>query len=114
MVSFLKRWKKLLIFVLVGVALFKGIHWWESRGQGFRLYKIESHLPYDPRWDVTFSPEDLTQAKEALNQPYAYLGHGFQCYAFQSQDGKYVLKFFRHQRLRLPEIVLSLPGSASL
>jgi hypothetical protein len=37
-----------------------------------------------------------------LQQPFYYLGHGFQCYAFVSQDGKYVLKFFRHQRLRPP------------
>lgn len=110
MKSFFNRYKKFAIVLCVLFFLFKGIHWWEGRGQGFRLYKIQSNLPYDPRWDTAYSPEEIAFAKEALNQPYEYLGHGFQCYAFQSKDGKYVLKFFRHQRLRLPQFVLSLPS----
>src|SRR5262249_40401492 len=38
-----------------------------------------------------------------------YLGRGFQCYAFLSQDGNYVLKFLRHQRLREPAAFDFLP-----
>jgi hypothetical protein len=41
-------------------------------------------------------------AKEALTQPYFYLGKGRQCYVFVSQDGKTVVKFFNHKYLKLP------------
>ena len=102
--------KYIAILIVVPCLLFKAVQRWESRGQGFRPYKIRSDLPYDPRWDIVCSDEDMASAKVALSQPYKYLGHGFQCYAFESQDGKYVLKFFRHQRLRLPEFVLALPS----
>ena len=47
--------------------------------------------------------------KRIVGQPFTYLGKGFQCYAFESMDKQYVLKFFRHQRLRLPDFVASLP-----
>jgi hypothetical protein len=108
--SYLNRLKYIAVLVLVPFVLFKAVQWWEGRGQGFRLYKIHSNLPYDSRWDIAYSDEDLALTKQVLSQPYHYLGHGFQCYAFESQDGKYVLKFFRHQRLRLPKFVLAMPS----
>jgi hypothetical protein len=91
-------------------ALFQAIHWWEGRGAGFRLYKIQSSPAFDERWETSMTDEDLQEARAALAQPYHYLGHGFQVYAFSSADDKYVLKFFRHQRLRLPEFVMSIPS----
>lgn len=33
-----------------------------------------------------------------LNQRFSYLGKGGQCYAFVSEDGQYVIKFFRKHR----------------
>jgi len=99
----------LFVIVLV-LGAGRGVHWWESRGQGFRLHKIQSSPPYDDRWDVSYTEHDLEQAKAALDQPYHYLGHGFQCYAFESKDKKYVLKFFRHQRLRLPKVIAAMPS----
>ena len=109
-----RRWtsivKMMFIICLVGFGSFRAIHWWDGRGAGFRLYKIQSTPVFDERWEVSYSPEDLKVAQEALAQPYHYLGHGFQVYAFMSDDGKYVLKFFRHQRLRLPDFVTSLPS----
>jgi hypothetical protein len=109
-----RRWmskaKFVLLICLVGFGTFRAIHWWEGRGAGFRLYKIQSTPVFDDRWDVAYSQEDLDCAKGALSQTYSYLGHGFQVYAFLSDDGQYVLKFFRHQRLRLPDFVTSLPS----
>lgn len=107
MARFLKR---LFLVVVLGFGLFHAIHWWEGRGAGFRLYKIQSTPPFDERWEVVYTPDDLELAKKALAQPFRYLGHGFQVYAFMSQDGQYVLKFFRHQRLRLPEMVMAIPS----
>ncbi len=110
--------KRFFTFSIVRIALvvlaltlgWKAIRWWDGRGEGFRLHKIQSQVPYDPRWDLKWSPEEVEQARAALSQPFFYLGHGFQCYAFSSLDGKYVLKFFRYQRLRLPEFVMGMPS----
>jgi len=102
--------KKTVVFILCVLTLVKVLHWWDSRGEGFRLHKIQSTPAYDPRWDVEYSAADLAEAKKALDQTYHYLGHGFQVYAFESSDGKYVLKFFRHQRLRLPNILMAMPS----
>ena len=99
-----------VLFCLLAFGLFRTVHWWEGRGAGFRLYKIQSTPLFDDRWEIACSSEDLELARGALQQPYRYLGHGFQVYAFLSDDGQYVLKFFRHQRLRLPEFVASLPS----
>ena len=96
--------------IILSLCALKGWQRWDSRGEGFRLYKIQSSPSYDPRWETSFSSLELDEAKEALNQPYRYLAHGFQCYAFVSQDDKYVLKFFRHQRLRLPRLIMTIPS----
>ena len=105
--------KKVVRYLLVaaaGFSLYEAIHLWEGRGQGFRLYKIQSTPAYDDRWDISYTEDDLEKARKALSQPYHYLAHGFQVYAFCSEDGNYILKFFRHQRLRLPEFVMSVPS----
>lgn len=110
--SFFTSRRALRIILVIG-ALFGSlelIHLWEGRGQGFRLYKIQSTPAYDERWDISYTDEDLQQARKALSQPYHYLAHGFQVYAFCSEDGQYILKFFRHQRLRLPDFVMALPS----
>lgn len=105
-----RRWIRIGCVLLTGFLIFKAIHLWDSRGQGFRLYKIQSKPPYDERWDIAYTEEDLKTARDALSQPYHFLAHGFQVYAFISEDGKYILKFFRHQRLRLPNFVMRFPS----
>ncbi len=42
------------------------------------------------------------EAGRALAQPYHYLGKGRQSFAFASEDGKWVIKFFNHKYYRLP------------
>jgi hypothetical protein len=75
---------------------------YERRTDGFTLQKIQSELPYSAEWDVPVADQKIEEVNAIISQPFTYLGRGFQCYAFQSADGKYVMKFFRHQRLRLP------------
>ena len=38
---------------------------------------------------------------QILNQPFFFLGNGAQCYAFESLDQKYVVKFFKHHHMRV-------------
>lgn len=68
---------------------------------GFLESNITYELPFDPRW--TTSP--LTQDHKAeidgiLDQEFFYLGKGCQSYVFVSQDGQYVVKFFKYQRFK--------------
>lgn len=83
---------------------------YKNRNDGFTLERIESAIPNDPRWEINTSDTAFSQVNQILDQPWYYLGCGFQCFAFISQDGKYVLKFLRHQRLRPPTLYDLLPS----
>lgn len=86
----------LISTVLYGVARL----YYEVTG-GFHMANISSDFPYDPRWDThSLSSEEKHTVDHALDQEYRYLGKGCQSYVFMSEDGKYVLKFFKYQRFR--------------
>ena len=66
---------------------------------GFTLSNISSTLSYDPRWETASLSDSLAaETDQALAQNYRYLGKGCQSYVFISDDGKYVIKFFKYQR----------------
>ncbi len=60
--------------------------------QGFKIAKMKLDFPHHPEWEV---PID-SQIAPILAQPYFFLGKGSQCYVFESQDKKWVIKFFRY------------------
>lgn len=82
-----------------------------DKTEGFTLLKIQSQVPYDSRWDV--SPNDEIELAEIFSQPFTYLAAGGQCYAFVSEDQKYVVKFFKHHLRRLPFWLAHLPLPSS-
>ncbi|HXF29132.1 MAG TPA: hypothetical protein VN457_04720 [Chlamydiales bacterium] len=47
-----RRWLLLLILPFVGWAVFKAIHLYDRRADGFTFEKIHSQLPYNPDWEV--------------------------------------------------------------
>ncbi len=66
---------------------------------GFTIGNISSTLAYDARWDTKpLSPQEKDVFNAILDQKFTYLGKGCQSYVFASDDGKYVLKFFKYQR----------------
>lgn len=79
-----------------------GSHYvYHNKALGFTVAKITSDFSYHAEWDV---PCDMAPDLEnTLSQPFHYLAAGSQSYAFVSEDGKTVLKFFRmkHQILHL-------------
>lgn len=81
-----------------------------KRPKGFTVKKIQSfHKPCE-KWDV--SNEISTDSiNKILEQPFTYLGSGNHCYAFLSDDSKYVLKFFKqkHMSKRIWQNYLPLP-----
>jgi len=86
--------KKITWFCLVMVALH---HFCRTQTDGFSRVRIEADLPEETLW----------QAVEIPDQPFYYLGCGAQTFAFVSQDGQYVIKFYRHHRAGHPLAILS-------
>jgi hypothetical protein len=69
--------------------------------RGFALYKILSDLPFNPQWETApLSNEESGVLKKALSQSYRFLDKGAQCYVFLSDDGRYVIKFFKLHALQ--------------
>jgi hypothetical protein len=86
--------KKLFsLFLLVAFCLLTSRAWYWAT-DGFRISRIEGFERMGK--ERGFSEE----AALALSQPYFYLGRGRQCFAFQSEDGQYVIKFPRLDRYR--------------
>lgn len=82
--------KPLLIIIIV---LVMGVFAFNIADRQFRLSNI-----YFPELKVDneelVSSEEFDVLKTILAQPYTYLDRGKQSFAFLSQNGKYVLKFF--------------------
>lgn len=83
----LQKWIFFLLFVSLSLALPSGARWLTS---GFKVAKLQCSLPYRSEWDAK-----LLASEAVLAQSFRYLGKGRQCYVFESEDGKYVIKLFR-------------------
>ncbi len=110
-----KKWIKFLIWALIFFAIIYGSgRLYYCLTGGFTEDNITYALPYDSRWNThPLDNEELENVRAMLNLNYHYLGKGCQSYVFESENGEYVLKFFKYQRFR-PQPWLSylsfLPG----
>ncbi|MBS0654356.1 MAG: hypothetical protein JSR46_01135 [Verrucomicrobia bacterium] len=57
----------------------------------------------DPQWERDEAPGREAFVSRVLQQPFNFLGQGKQCSAYESSDGKYVLKFILQKPLRIEE-----------
>lgn len=67
---------------------------------GFSVRQMTSSLPTCPQFQVELTEAKKNIIQKQLSQPFHYIGKGCQFYAFESEDGKYVLKFLKHKHLR--------------
>jgi len=75
----------------------------EKRTDSFTIGAISSNRPFDPQWQThPLSSEEKEEMDAALSQKFRYFGRGGQCYAFFSEDGKYVIKFFKQRVYTIP------------
>jgi hypothetical protein len=65
-----------------------------------------SHITSDTELRSASTAQLSEEMVKILSQPFSYLSQGSQMYVFESQDHKYVIKFFKHQRYRLPQFLL--------
>lgn len=93
------RYLIILSLILLPILLSKG---WYKLTDGFKVAKII------PSQEIFFKWEDIKEEKiepaveKILSQPFHYLGRGQQCYAFESEDKKYVMKILRLHKYRIP------------
>lgn len=100
--SILSRLVRFLLILVLVMATCYGLGrlYYRVTG-GFTEGNITYGLPYDERWDMrSLTPDESQQISAIMDQKFRYLGKGCQSYVFQSEDGKYVLKFFKYQRFR--------------
>lgn len=93
---------------------YAGSKWCIPKTDGFEINNIYSSLSFNPKWQVADKIKDDPWLHTILNQKFHYLGHGGQCYAFASEDGRYVLKFFKHHLRRVPWLFSNLPLPSNL
>jgi hypothetical protein len=92
-----------LALVVLLVAVYGRGYYYEFLNDGFTVENISSDYAYDSSRDVrALSVKEAALTDMVLNQKFTYLGKGYQFYAFLSDDGDYVLKFFKYKRLRTP------------
>ncbi len=98
---FAKTFVILFVGSLLFIAFAKAYNKWVD---GFYLKNIFITTPYNSEWDISYSQQEQENVKKILNQPFYYLAKGRQSYSFVSEDGNYVLKFIKCQRIKVPEI----------
>lgn len=98
---FFSKWLKTVYFFLLFALLLYGMGrlYYKVTG-GFTIGNISSTLSYDKRWQTHIPEENKQKIDAILSQKFTYLGKGCQSYVFISDDGQYVLKFFKYQRFR--------------
>ena len=81
-----------------------------KRTKGFCVKKIISSHPYYSLWDIgPPTPEQITLLDHLSTQSFYLFGSGAQCYAFVSEDGDYVIKFFKQKHMCVKSLVDLLP-----
>lgn len=75
----------------------------------FRIANITFPFSHRTEWEISRSDSDQRHQDAILNQTFSYLGKGAQSYAFGSEDGAYVLKFFKFKHLKPSLLARLLP-----
>jgi len=88
--------------VLPIVLLWGSYQVYRNKSLGFSPARITSTFSYNPDLAIE-EPPDLAPLKSIFQQKFKFLAVGSQSYAFVSEDGKYVVKFFMMKHL-IPRI----------
>lgn len=105
----MKKWIRALVFaaLLMGAYHFTA-GFCRKKTDAFTMERIHSDLTFNPAWATPVpSGKERQDLQRILSQEFHYLGCGGQCFAFVSEDGQYVIKFFKH-KIRKPLSALLL------
>jgi hypothetical protein len=101
--------RKLFFCSITVLLIWLGIFTYNRFTDGFSIHQMTSTLPPCPQFDIDVSEEKKAALQTLLDQKFYYLGKGCQFYVFESEDRKYVLKFFKHKHLRQYTWLNTLP-----
>ena len=86
----------------------------QKQTKGFRLQNIYPAQDYKTASsNKEPGPEEFASIEKILKQPFRFIKKGQQCFVFLSDDGKYVIKFFRWEKLEPPIWTKWIPGALS-
>lgn len=92
-----------LICIIIGWAGYRVERHYYKLNDGFSVQGISAPMTYKAAWDTAaLDTEKHSQIQSILCQRFTYLAKGTQSFVFVSEDGRYVLKFFKQAHLRLP------------
>jgi hypothetical protein len=103
-----KKKRKILTYFCYGILFFGVERWCFLQTGGFR----DSNILSSCENVSSATPIPLEKKKlidKVLNQPFHYIDQGSTCYCFGSEDGLYVIKFFKHQHFTETSLLSSLP-----
>jgi hypothetical protein len=101
MLSWFRCKKNLLCFAVGIICLFAFVRVYYRVTDDFRIGNFTYDLPFHPEWEIApLSYENQKELDRILSQQFSYIGKGAQSYAFESDDGRYVLKFFKFKHLK--------------
>ncbi len=104
--------RKLFIYLLIPTFVLLGIgRLYYYLTDDFRISNISNDYISKKEWEVpALTTIDQSKLDEILQQRFSYIGKGVQSYAFSSEDGKYVIKFFKFKHLRPSPLLSWLPA----
>lgn len=91
--------RALKIFIVIGLLGWGGYSLYHHIYFRYLITDLTVSFPIDERWPAPPPPDNFN---EIIRQDYIYLGQGAQSYAFESEDGLYVLKIFHFKNYRQP------------
>ncbi len=94
---------KIFFKIILALGLYIGLEQLiELKTHGFCLQRILANdLPSTPKWETSpLSSEENALVGDLLSQPYRMIGAGSECFAFASEDGTAVIKFFKLDHFR--------------
>lgn len=93
------RWP--LILGVVALGIFGLFRLYYTLTDDFRIANITHEIPFHQEWEIpALTSEQRAKFDQIVDQGFSYLGKGAQSYVFLSDDGKYVLKFFKFKHLK--------------
>ncbi|NGX39056.1 MAG: hypothetical protein KR126chlam1_00376 [Chlamydiae bacterium] len=101
---------RLIRFSILLVILFATARFCQKQTDHFTILGISSNREYNPQFATrSLSIQEGLELDKALSQPYTYFGCGGQAFAFFSEDGEYVIKFFKQRLFRRSFLLNTLP-----
>lgn len=106
--------KKIFYALIALLAITLLVRGYYALTDDFRVSNIVYPMEKREEWNFPTSKEELDKLKKILDQKFIYLGKGAQVYAFGSEDGRYVLKFFKFKHLKPSPAIAMLPAIGPL